>query len=167
VVSGRRSRSSGPASNRSSSSARRNSTRQDSASLSLRTPSPHCACWGSEIVSPRAGLGVGRAEIRNPRGDLLTVIDYEALGWETYGILRSELQQAMLEAVPPERLRLGTTCVAATAEGQALLDGAEPLVADLVVGADGMRSTVRRSLFGGGAAALRRPSRVASRDPLR
>jgi 2-polyprenyl-6-methoxyphenol hydroxylase-like FAD-dependent oxidoreductase len=91
---------------------------------------------------------VGRAEIRNPRGDLLTVIDYEALGWETYGILRSELQQAMLEAVPPERLRLGTTCVAATAEGQALLDGAEPLVADLVVGADGMRSTVRRSLFG-------------------
>ena len=94
------------------------------------------------------GTRVGRAEIRNPRGDLLTVIDYEALGWETYGILRSELQQAMLEAVPPERLRLGTTCVAATAEGQALLDRAEPLVADLVVGADGMRSTVRRSLFG-------------------
>jgi 2-polyprenyl-6-methoxyphenol hydroxylase-like FAD-dependent oxidoreductase len=43
------------------------------------------------------GTRVRRAEIRNPRGDLLTRIDYEALGWETYGILRSELQQAMLE----------------------------------------------------------------------
>src|SRR5439155_5221083 len=45
------------------------------------------------------GIRVRRAEVRNPRGELLTRIDYEALGWETYGILRAELQQAMLEAV--------------------------------------------------------------------
>ncbi len=44
------------------------------------------------------GTRVRRAEIRNPRGELLTLIDYEGLGWETYGILRSELQHAMLEA---------------------------------------------------------------------
>jgi len=56
------------------------------------------------------GTRVRRAEIRNPRGDLLTLIDYEALGWETYGILRTDLQKAMLEAVPGDRLRLGTTC---------------------------------------------------------
>jgi hypothetical protein len=49
------------------------------------------------------GTRVRRAEIRNPDGELLTLIDYEALGWETYGILlRGELQQAMLEVVPVE-----------------------------------------------------------------
>jgi 2-polyprenyl-6-methoxyphenol hydroxylase-like FAD-dependent oxidoreductase len=94
------------------------------------------------------GTRVRRAEIRNPRGELLTLIDYEALGWETYGILRTELQQAMLEVAPTERLRLGTTCIAATEDGQVLLDGADPVIADVVVGADGLRSAVRRSLFG-------------------
>jgi 2-polyprenyl-6-methoxyphenol hydroxylase-like FAD-dependent oxidoreductase len=94
------------------------------------------------------GTRVRRAEIRNPRGDLLTLIDYEALGWETYGILRSELQHAMVEAVPTERLLLGRTCVGATEIGEALLDGGEAVAADVVVGADGVRSAVRRSLFG-------------------
>jgi 2-polyprenyl-6-methoxyphenol hydroxylase-like FAD-dependent oxidoreductase len=94
------------------------------------------------------GTRVQRAEIRNPRGDLLTRIDYEALGWETYGILRTELQQAMLAAVPAECLRLGTTCIGATEDGQAHLDRADALVADIVVGADGIRSAVRQSLFG-------------------
>jgi 2-polyprenyl-6-methoxyphenol hydroxylase-like FAD-dependent oxidoreductase len=94
------------------------------------------------------GTRVRRAEIRNPRGDLLTRIDYEGLGWETYGILRAELQHVMLEAVPAERLRLGTTCIGARQDGQVLLDGADAVVADIVVGADGIRSTVRRSLFG-------------------
>jgi 2-polyprenyl-6-methoxyphenol hydroxylase-like FAD-dependent oxidoreductase len=94
------------------------------------------------------GTRVRRAEVRNPRGELLTRIDYEALGWETYGILRTELQQTMLEAVPAERLRLGTTCISANEDGQALLDGADTVVGDIVVGADGLRSAVRRSLFG-------------------
>jgi 2-polyprenyl-6-methoxyphenol hydroxylase-like FAD-dependent oxidoreductase len=94
------------------------------------------------------GTRVRRAEVRNPRGELLTRIDYEALGWETYGILRTELQQVMLEAVPAERLRLGTTCIAANEDGQVLLVGADAVVADIVVGADGIRSAVRRSLFG-------------------
>jgi len=94
------------------------------------------------------GTSVRRAEIRNPRGDLLTRIDYVGQGWETYGILRAELQQAMLEKVPAERLRLGMTCIGATEDGRALLEGADPLVADIVVGADGIRSMVRRSLFG-------------------
>lgn len=94
------------------------------------------------------GSRVQRAEIRNPRGELLTLIDYKALGWETYGILRSELQRAMLAAVPSHRLRLHTTCVAATEDGRALLERADPLVADVVIGADGIGSVVRRSLFG-------------------
>jgi 2-polyprenyl-6-methoxyphenol hydroxylase-like FAD-dependent oxidoreductase len=94
------------------------------------------------------GARVRRAEIRNPRGDLLTLIDYEAHGWETYGVLRSPLQQAMLAAVPVERLRLDTTCTGASEDGRVLIDGAEPVTADIVVGADGINSVVRRSLFG-------------------
>ena len=94
------------------------------------------------------GTRVRRAEIRNPRGDLLTLIDYTALGWETYGILRSELQRVMLELVPANRLRLGVTCSGATEDGHVLLEGGDTLVADIVVGADGIRSNVRRSLFG-------------------
>jgi 2-polyprenyl-6-methoxyphenol hydroxylase-like FAD-dependent oxidoreductase len=94
------------------------------------------------------GTRVRRAEIRNPRGELLTLIDYEALGWETYGILRAELQQAMLGVAAAERLRLGTTCIGATEDGQVLLEGADPVIADVVVGADGIHSAVRRSLFG-------------------
>ena len=94
------------------------------------------------------GTRVRRAEIRNPREELLTRIDYEALGWETYGILRSELQQLMLDAVPVERLRLGTTCVGANEDGQVFLRDGDRIVGDVVVGADGIRSTVRRSLFG-------------------
>jgi 2-polyprenyl-6-methoxyphenol hydroxylase-like FAD-dependent oxidoreductase len=94
------------------------------------------------------GTRVRRAEIRNPRGELLTLIDYDAQGWETYGILRAELQRAMLDAVPAVRLRLGTTCIGASEDGRVLLEGLEPVAADIVVGADGIRSTVRRSLFG-------------------
>lgn len=94
------------------------------------------------------GQRVGRAEIRNPRGDLLTLIDYEAHGWDAYGILRSELQRTMLDAVPAGRLRLGATCTGASEDGTVLLDGGEAVAGDVVVGADGIRSAVRRSLFG-------------------
>jgi 2-polyprenyl-6-methoxyphenol hydroxylase-like FAD-dependent oxidoreductase len=94
------------------------------------------------------GTRVRRAEVRNPRGDLLTLIDYEALGWETYGVLRSELQQVMLERVPRDRLRLGVTCLGVSEDGRVALESTEPITSDIVVGADGIRSTVRRSLFG-------------------
>jgi 2-polyprenyl-6-methoxyphenol hydroxylase-like FAD-dependent oxidoreductase len=95
-----------------------------------------------------SGIRVRRVEVRNPRGELLVLIDYEDLGWESYGILRSQLQRVMLGAVVPERLRLGTSCIGATEDGRALLENADPLVADVVIGADGIRSAVRRSLFG-------------------
>jgi 2-polyprenyl-6-methoxyphenol hydroxylase-like FAD-dependent oxidoreductase len=93
------------------------------------------------------GSRVRRAEVRLPGGETLTSIDYEAAGWDTYGVLRSELQRAMLASVPPERLRLGTTCTGATEDGRVQLDGDE-LIADAVIGADGIHSVVRRSLFG-------------------
>jgi 2-polyprenyl-6-methoxyphenol hydroxylase-like FAD-dependent oxidoreductase len=38
--------------------------------------------------------------------------------------------------------------IGATEDGQVLLDGADPVIANVVVGADGIHSAVRRSLFG-------------------
>jgi hypothetical protein len=63
---------------------------------------------------------VRRAEVQNPRGELLTRIDDEQIGWETYGILCSTLHQAMVSALPERRLRLGTTCMGATEDGRVL-----------------------------------------------
>ena len=98
-------------------------------------------------VAARAAR-ISRAEIRNPRGDLLTAIPYDELGWEMYAIQRSALQHVLVEAVPAGRVRLGVRCEAASEDGAAILAGGEQLRADVVVGADGIRSAVRRSLFG-------------------
>jgi 2-polyprenyl-6-methoxyphenol hydroxylase-like FAD-dependent oxidoreductase len=100
-----------------------------------------------QSVAARA-TRVRRAEIRDPQGEMLTLIDYERAGWETYGILRSELQQTMVERVSAQQLQLGTTCLDVDEDGRVALDGAESLVGDVVVGADGLGSVVRRSLFG-------------------
>jgi 2-polyprenyl-6-methoxyphenol hydroxylase-like FAD-dependent oxidoreductase len=101
----------------------------------------------ADAVAAR-GTRVAAAEARAPRGELLGRIPYAELGWETYGILRTELQAVLREAVAPERLRLGRTCVGAGEDGTVRLDGGETIAADAVVGADGIRSVVRASLFG-------------------
>src|SRR6266516_7731241 len=94
-------------------------------------------------VRRRAAL-VLRAEVRNPRGEVLTRIPYADLGWETYGILRSDL----LELLVPEdvTVRLGARCIGVEGTTVLLDEGEEH--GDLVVGADGIHSTVRESLFG-------------------
>jgi 2-polyprenyl-6-methoxyphenol hydroxylase-like FAD-dependent oxidoreductase len=94
------------------------------------------------------GTRVVRAQIRNPRGDVLTEIDYDALGWETYGILRAELHEALLGFASADRVRLAAMCVGARDRGVVLLDDGETVTGDVVVGADGIQSAVRASLFG-------------------
>jgi 2-polyprenyl-6-methoxyphenol hydroxylase-like FAD-dependent oxidoreductase len=92
------------------------------------------------------GARARRAQIREPGGRLLAEIPYERLGWETYGVMRSALLEALAEALPEGSLRLGTAA-RAVRDGVVETD-AGALEADLVVGADGLRSTVRASLFG-------------------
>jgi len=99
-----------------------------------------------EAVASR-GARVRLAQVRNPRGDVLTEIPYKRLGWDVYGILRTELQAALVEATPDDTLQLGRTCTAVTGDGAVLLSDGEER-ADAVVGADGIRSVVRASLFG-------------------
>ncbi|MFZ3306793.1 MAG: FAD-dependent monooxygenase [Mycobacterium sp.] len=67
-------------------------------------------------------------------------------------VMRPDLEQVLREALPPSvDLRFSTSLVAVTDDGDAvrvtLDDGAE-LDADLVVGANGLHSTVRRLAFG-------------------
>jgi 2-polyprenyl-6-methoxyphenol hydroxylase-like FAD-dependent oxidoreductase len=94
------------------------------------------------------GRRVEAAEIRDPRGEPISTLPFGALGVETYGILRGELQQALLDAVPAERLRLGSVCEEVEVEGRVLLAGGDELHAEAVVGADGIHSAVRTSLHG-------------------
>jgi 2-polyprenyl-6-methoxyphenol hydroxylase-like FAD-dependent oxidoreductase len=100
-----------------------------------------------DAVAARAAR-VERAEVRNPRGALLVEVPYERLGWASYGILRAELLQALADAVPRDGLRLGTTCLGVAEDGAVFLEGEASERGDVVVGADGIHSAVRASLFG-------------------
>jgi salicylate hydroxylase len=102
----------------------------------------------------------GRLLTRQPMGDT----------WEKeYGaphltVLRSDLHALLADRVPSERIHLGAHLVSFDAEGEEVrlrfADGREA-VADLLVGADGVHSVVRRAVAGqerpvfSGASALR------------
>ena len=91
------------------------------------------------------------ARVRDRRGRLLGEVPYERLGWETYGIHRAELQQALLECATPDVVRLGRACSGVVDTGdrvRALVADGDAEEADLLVGADGIKSTVRAALFG-------------------
>lgn len=75
----------------------------------------------------------------------------QVFGAAYYGYHRADLHELLRGAVPKERVRLAARCTGVREEdGQAvvtLADGTE-LRADAVVGADGIHSAVRASLFG-------------------
>jgi 2-polyprenyl-6-methoxyphenol hydroxylase-like FAD-dependent oxidoreductase len=74
-------------------------------------------------------------------------VPYAELGWESYGILRSALLDVLVTAVPDECIRLNARCEAVEGARVVLADGST-IEADLIVGADGLYSRVRRSLHG-------------------
>jgi 2-polyprenyl-6-methoxyphenol hydroxylase-like FAD-dependent oxidoreductase len=92
------------------------------------------------------GARVARAEIRTPRDVLLTRIPYAELGWETYGILRTGLLEVLQGALREDSVRLSARVVGVDGARAFLGDGT--LVADMLIGADGLHSVVRRALHG-------------------
>ena len=69
----------------------------------------------------------------------------------TIGIVRPELHRVLLDALDPDAIRLGTTCVGFNEEPDGisvLFDGGASDKGDVLIGADGMRSTVRAQLHG-------------------
>ncbi|MDB5941974.1 MAG: salicylate 1-monooxygenase [Ramlibacter sp.] len=75
----------------------------------------------------------------------------EVFGAAYYGYHRADLHELLRTAVPKAVIRLNSRCAAVRQEGDCavveLTDGST-LKADVVVGADGIHSAVRQSLFG-------------------
>src|SRR5207244_13412963 len=92
------------------------------------------------------GTRLRLAEVRNPRDRLLVRVPYAELGWETYGILRSGLLEVLHAALPAGTVRLGTRCVGV--DGARAVVGDGDVQGDVLIGADGLHSVVRRSLHG-------------------
>lgn len=72
-------------------------------------------------------------------------------GHEYHCAHRADLLDTLVSALPGERLRLGSPVVAVhetPSEAVVELESGEELACDLVVGADGLRSTIRTCLFG-------------------
>ena len=72
-------------------------------------------------------------------------------GEHTYTMHRADLLRVIQSAVPAESVKLGRKCVGLDSSGDGLLlrfaDG-RPAEVDVVIGADGIHSTVRNTVFG-------------------
>ena len=104
------------------------------------------------------GVPIGVAEIRTWRGEVLCRIPTwqlsEKVGAQSVAVHRADLQGALLRELGDEAVRLGAACTSFEQEGGGVrvffADGTEER-ADLLVGADGLRSTIRQGLLGDGA----------------
>lgn len=102
-----------------------------------------------------AGALLSAAAIRTSDGRVLRAMDQGALvrehGAPFVAIHRARLQDVLVRALGRERLATGATVTGVTADAAGarvtLADGSTQ-AADLVIGADGLHSAVRASLFG-------------------
>ena len=117
------------------------------------------------LVLDRLGLGdavadrgvtLERVEVRDLGGDVLQAIDLtdvrERFGRTTVSVLRADLQDVLASALRPESLHLGRRCVGVRAEEfrpAAVFEDGDEAEADLVVGADGLRSVAREAVVRG------------------
>ena len=103
------------------------------------------------------GMPIGVAEIRAWRGEVLSRIPTwqldEKMGARSAAVHRADLQGALLRELGDEAVRLGAACRGFEQDGEgvrAFFDDGSEERADLLVGADGLRSTIRRGLLGDG-----------------
>lgn len=115
---------------------------------------------GGNSLKMLDSLGVGRA-VREQGRKMTEVLSYThsgALfdrmpfpeGMDVAGVMRSKLQHILLDALDPSTLRCSAEIVDATnhdAGVEVTLATGERLSTSVLIGADGVRSTVRRSVF--------------------
>jgi salicylate hydroxylase len=78
-------------------------------------------------------------------------VSVERYGYPYFTVYRPDLLSVLAAAVGPERIHLGAKCIGfkqGTAEVQLKLDGGKTVAGDCLIGADGVHSQVRQSLFG-------------------
>jgi salicylate hydroxylase len=89
----------------------------------------------------------GRTLLKAPLGDTVVA----AFGFPYYQSHRADVLSMLINALPAERLHIGHRMIAFTDHGdrvEAEFDNGTRVTADILVGADGIHSTVRRLLFG-------------------
>jgi salicylate hydroxylase len=89
----------------------------------------------------------GRTLLKTPVGDAMR----EAFSFPYYQVHRGDLLRMLTEALPPERLHLGHKLAGFEDHGDRVtmrFDNGARAEADLVIGADGIHSTIRTGLFG-------------------
>jgi salicylate hydroxylase len=89
----------------------------------------------------------GRTLVRAPLGDAVV----EAFGFPQYQMHRADLLATLLRALPAERVHIGRRLVGLTDHGdrvEARFEDGDTVTADVLVGADGIHSAVRETLFG-------------------
>lgn len=128
------------------------------AGLSLM-PNATGALHGLGLAGALRGMGerITEAEIRTRRGRVLSRLQawrlVEKSGTGSAAVHRADLQGALARELGGDSVRLGAACVGFEQDGGGVraffVDGSEER-ADLLVGADGLRSTVRQGLLGDG-----------------
>jgi FAD-dependent urate hydroxylase len=105
--------------------------------------------------TPGISASLNRVQYRDPAGHLLSDISllplYDALGDHAYPVSRGDLQALLLEHLGPEHVTLAVECVGIEetgAGGVAVFTDGRRVGADVIVGADGIRSLVRRHVLG-------------------
>lgn len=131
----------------------------------LREAGAGITLWTNAVkVLRRIGAGpaveavahpIARSEVRDWRGRLVNAIDFGAmsgrLGAPTVGVHRADLQAALADVLGRDHLRLGKECVGYERDAAGVTarfaDGSTER-GDVLIGADGLKSAVRRQLLG-------------------
>jgi FAD-dependent urate hydroxylase len=99
---------------------------------------------GLERVVTRTNLGEALSEM--PVGEL-----ERKLGAPVYPVSRTDLQALLVNAVGPDTLHLGAGCVGVDqgpSEATAYFEDGRTATGDVIVGADGIHSSIRRAVVG-------------------